>query len=194
MVTAVRSRGCDRQGETVVGVVLPGVGREAVSLAICGGRFRAGGAGRCGEIGADVLAAVAMRAQQSAGIVAESFERGGERLDQGQSRSSLSWVRRPWRHELGGDVQQPLAKSFRFGGRRARRSGRSAWSSRVGLGRSARARAMSGCARRRGGGGCACRCPCRRGCCPRRGRGRGDAAPAAAMSLPSWSVRKHVYR
>ena len=46
-------------------------------------------------IGGEVVAAVALRAQQSAGIVRSRANAAASALDQGQSRSSLRWVRRP---------------------------------------------------------------------------------------------------
>jgi len=47
------------------------------------------------RIGGEVVTAVALRAQQSAGIVRSRANAAASGLDQGQSRSSLRWVRRP---------------------------------------------------------------------------------------------------
>jgi hypothetical protein len=47
------------------------------------------------QIAGDVVVAVVIGAQQSAGIVRSRLNAAASALDQGQSRSSLRWVRRP---------------------------------------------------------------------------------------------------
>ena len=68
------------------------------------------------RIGAEVVAAGRGACSAERRDRAEPRERGRERIRPGPIAIELEMGASPVTHELGGDMQQPLAKAFGFGG------------------------------------------------------------------------------
>ena len=100
-----------------MGVVIAGWVVERCRAGTRGGRFRAGGDGRCCEsvVRSWSLGCGACSAERR--DRPEALERCGERVGPGPIAIELEVGASPVTHELGGNMQQPLAKAFGLCGR-----------------------------------------------------------------------------